>query len=169
MAPHNVRLVLGGEGARAAEDLAKRYPATKAWSEQGLGTVSDAGDVWRVTSFELGLGKDLTIAGKGAEVVLGRSETNVLWAVVFPDKPAEIESRLGGDGERTEAIFVRFSPYDVGRVFGPGEEVALTTTGLHHGGGGEVMARFGRNTVIVLGMGFGAEGSQFLFGTTWSY
>ena len=59
--------------------------------------------------------------------------------------------------------------YDVGRVFGPGEEVALTTTGLHHGGGGEVMARFGRNTVIVLGMGFGAEGSQFLFGTTWSY
>jgi outer membrane protein assembly factor BamA len=59
--------------------------------------------------------------------------------------------------------------YDVGRVFGPGEEVTLTTRGLHQGAGGEVAARFGRNTLIVLGMGFGDEGSQFLFGTTWSY
>jgi hypothetical protein len=47
--------------------------------------------------------------------------------------------------------------------------VTLTTNGLHHGAGGEVAARFGRNTVIVFGMGFGNEGSQFLFGTTWSY
>jgi outer membrane protein assembly factor BamA len=59
--------------------------------------------------------------------------------------------------------------YDVGRVFAPGETVTLTTNGLHHGAGGEVAARFGRNTVIVFGMGFGNEGSQFLFGTTWSY
>lgn len=59
--------------------------------------------------------------------------------------------------------------YDVGRVFAPGETVTLTTSGLHHGAGGEVAARFGRNTVIVFGVGFGNEGSQFLFGTTWSY
>jgi len=59
--------------------------------------------------------------------------------------------------------------YDVGRVFGPGEEVAFTTEGLHHGGGGEIAVRFGRNSLITAGVGFGAEGSQFLFGTTWSY
>jgi hypothetical protein len=59
--------------------------------------------------------------------------------------------------------------YDVGRVFGQGEDVRLTTDGLHHGGGGELAARFGRNTLIVLGVGAGAEGAQFLFGTTWSY
>ena len=59
--------------------------------------------------------------------------------------------------------------YDVGRVFGPGEEVAFTTAGLHHGGGGEIAVRFGRNSLITAGVGFGAEGSQFLFGTTWSH
>jgi outer membrane protein assembly factor BamA len=59
--------------------------------------------------------------------------------------------------------------YDVGRVFGQGEDVRFTTDGLHHGGGGELAARFGRNTLIVLGVGAGAEGAQFLFGTTWSY
>ena len=66
-----------------------------------------------------------------------------------------------------EAKLVAF--YDVGRVFGPGEEVALTTDGLHHGAGGEIAVRFGRNSLITAGVGFGAEGSQFLFGTTWSY
>lgn len=66
-----------------------------------------------------------------------------------------------------EAKLVAF--YDVGRVFGPGEEVAFTTDGLHHGAGGEIAVRFGRNSLITAGIGFGAEGSQFLFGTTWSY
>lgn len=59
--------------------------------------------------------------------------------------------------------------YDVGRVFAPGEEVTFTTAGLHHAGGGEAVVRFGRNTLLVLGLGVGSEGSQFLFSTTWSY
>jgi outer membrane protein assembly factor BamA len=59
--------------------------------------------------------------------------------------------------------------YDVGRVFAPGEKVRLTSAGLHKSGGGEVMARLGRNTILVFGAGFGSDGGQFLFGTTWSY
>ena len=59
--------------------------------------------------------------------------------------------------------------YDAARVFGPGETVRLTTQGLHHGAGGELALRFGRNTLLTAGWGFGSEGSQFLFGTTWSY
>jgi len=59
--------------------------------------------------------------------------------------------------------------YDAARVFGPGETVRLTTQGLHHGAGGELALRFGRNTLITGGVGFGTEGSQFLFGTTWSF
>jgi outer membrane protein assembly factor BamA len=59
--------------------------------------------------------------------------------------------------------------YDAGRVFGPGETVRLTTRGLHHGGGGELALRFLRNSLLVAGYGRGSEGSQFLFGTTWSY
>lgn len=58
--------------------------------------------------------------------------------------------------------------YDVGRVFGPGV-LSLTTHGLHSSGGGELMLRFGRNTVLVGGAGFGKDGWQFLFGSSWSY
>lgn len=59
--------------------------------------------------------------------------------------------------------------YDAGRVFAPGEEVTITSDGLHASGGAELAARIQRNALIVLGAGFGAEGGQILFGTTWSY
>jgi hypothetical protein len=58
--------------------------------------------------------------------------------------------------------------YDTGRVFGPGG-LRFTTTGLHSSGGGELMLRLGRNGVLVLGAGFGEDGGQFFFGSTWSY
>ena len=103
--------------ARGGEDLAKVYPATMERSESGLATTCDPADVWQLTSFELGLGKDLRIAGKKAALVLGRHETNVLWAVVFPEDPVAIDTKLAGKGEKTSAVFLRFSPYDVGRLF----------------------------------------------------
>ncbi|PYO59524.1 MAG: hypothetical protein DMD70_12305 [Gemmatimonadetes bacterium] len=59
--------------------------------------------------------------------------------------------------------------YDAGRVFGPGEAVRLTTTGLHRAGGAEVAVRLLRNSLIVIGYGRGREGGQVLFGTSWSY
>lgn len=58
--------------------------------------------------------------------------------------------------------------YDTGRVFGPGG-LRFTTTGLHSSGGGELMLRLGRNSVLVLGAGFGEDGGQFFFGQSWSY
>lgn len=58
--------------------------------------------------------------------------------------------------------------YDVGRVF-PAGGLHLTRQDLHTSAGGEVMARLGRNGVLVLGAGFGEDGGQFFFGSTWSY
>lgn len=58
--------------------------------------------------------------------------------------------------------------YDTGRVFGPGG-LRLTTRGLHSSAGGELMLRLGRNTVLVGGAGFGEDGGQFFFGSSWSY
>jgi len=59
--------------------------------------------------------------------------------------------------------------YDAGRVFGSGNAFQLTTHGLHSSAGGELMIRFGRNGVLVGGAGFGSDGHQFLFGSSWSY
>ncbi len=59
--------------------------------------------------------------------------------------------------------------YDVGRVFDAGERVRLTGDGLHHSAGGEIAIALMRNTLFVVGAGRSAEGTQLLFGTTWSY
>ncbi len=59
--------------------------------------------------------------------------------------------------------------YDVGRVFAPGERARITGDGLHSAAGGEVALALLRNTLFVLGFGKGSEGTQLLFGTTWSY
>jgi len=66
-----------------------------------------------------------------------------------------------------EVLIVGF--YDAGRVFAPGERFRLTTAGLHRGGGGELAVRFLRNSLLVLGVGAGPEGTQVVFGTQWSY
>ncbi|HXQ29875.1 MAG TPA: BamA/TamA family outer membrane protein [Gemmatimonadales bacterium] len=59
--------------------------------------------------------------------------------------------------------------YDAGRVFGPGEGWRLTTAELHHAAGGELALRFLRRTLVIAGVGAGADGALFLFGTQWSF
>lgn len=60
---------------------------------------------------------------------------------------------------------------DAGRVFGGDEEFRITTDGLHTSGGGQVVVRLGRNTLVTAGAGFSREGWQLLFATrlAWSY
>lgn len=102
----------------SAEDLAKRYPATLSHSNTGLAWRCDEGDVWQLASFELALGTDFALKTKGATVALGRSDTNVLWAVVFPDEPAKLRAAgTPADGETTSAIFLRFAPSELGSMF----------------------------------------------------
>jgi len=102
---------------RCGEDLDRVYPATLAHSASGLFPVCSAEDVWELSSFEVSLGRDLSISCKKAAVAFGRHETNVLWAVVFPDQPAAIRSAQEGNGERARTIFLRFAPAELGQVF----------------------------------------------------
>lgn len=101
----------------AGEDLGKLYPATREWSQSGLFPVARAEDVWRVKSFEVGLGKDFELACKAATVVLGHDGTDVLWAVVLPDAPPKLSGAKAPEGERAASIVLRFAPSEVGRVF----------------------------------------------------
>jgi hypothetical protein len=92
-------------------------------------------------------------------------------------------ARFIGPGKLLGGLEVRYAPvwvptvaelqvvgfYDAGRVFGPGERFRVTTTGLHQGGGGEVTARFLRNTFVAVGVGVGSEGARMVVGTQWSY
>ena len=104
--------------ASAGTDLAKEYPATLTWSGQGLPYRCDATDVFALKSFELELGDEFTLECRKATLALGVHETNVLWAAVFPEQPAELNSPGNpGDGEPITSICLRFPPGEVGQVF----------------------------------------------------
>jgi outer membrane protein assembly factor BamA len=93
---------------------------------------------------------DARFVGPGKLVASVEARYAVLWA------PRLLEVKL-----------VAF--YDAGRVFGPGENVRLTSDGLHSSAGGEVAVALVRNTMFIVGAGKGTEGTQLLFGTSWSY
>ena len=80
-----------------------------------------------------------------------------------------IEARYGilGTPRIVEVKITAF--YDVGRVFGPGEAVRITSAGLHSSVGAGVAFAFLRNTLLVLQAGKGREGAEVTFATTWSY
>lgn len=114
--------------ALKGEDLARRYPGKLKWSGNGLSAPCGPDDVYALKSFELSFGKGFEVRCDEAEVALGVHDGNVLWAVVFPHERATIVSRDDpGDGETTDAIYLRFAPAEVGRVFpartvaGPGD------------------------------------------------
>jgi hypothetical protein len=101
-----------------AEDLARRYPATLSWVQQGLTWRCDPEDVWQLKSFALEFGRDFALTSGKATVALGVHETNVLWAVVFPEQPARLRARgQPGDGESARTIVLRFAPAELARVF----------------------------------------------------
>lgn len=79
----------------------------------------------------------------------------------------EVRYALGWAPTLFELKLVGF--LDAGRVFGPGEKFELTTQDLHTSGGGQVVMRLVRNTLLTLGAGFSGEGWQLLFATRWSY
>lgn len=101
------------------EDLAKRYPGGKiSWSGEGLAWTCAPEDVWMLKSFELTFRKDFALSAGKSTVALGKHETSVLWAVVFPDEPARITAKgQPGDGEAARTILLRFAPAEIGRIF----------------------------------------------------
>ncbi len=99
------------------EDLAKVYPGRLGWVQHGLNWTCSPADVWRLKSFEFEHKKQLAIETGPATVAFGVHDGNALWAVVFPDNPAEIETDLPGGGDHARSILLRFAPAAVGEVF----------------------------------------------------
>ncbi len=100
-------------------DLAKRYRATLDY-EKAAGArewTCGAEDVWALKKFRWQLGKRLRIELGPGNVVFGKHGSNVVWAVLFPDKPAKLRSKVAGDGESITSIWMRFHPALVGELF----------------------------------------------------
>jgi len=93
-------------------DLGKQYPATLDFSEQprGLDWTCGPEDIWRLKEFSYAMGKEFGIRLGPSQVVFGRHETNVVWAVILPDEPGEILAAKQGKGEHITSVWLRF-PY----------------------------------------------------------
>jgi hypothetical protein len=100
-------------------DLAAIYPATRDWSAYGLSPVSTADDVWRLRSFSFNAGDDLSLHCDDATLVIGRDGTDVLWAVVLPDRTAAVRGSKASENEHAVSILLRFAPSEVGALFPP--------------------------------------------------
>ncbi len=113
-------------------DLAARYPATlsggpdappRAW-------IAGPGDVWNLSSFRLAGPGRLALRTGPARVVFGRDGSNVLFAVVLPEKPGLLAAEGGGPW-KVRSAWLRFHPARVGEFFppetvtGPGDPFAL--------------------------------------------
>ncbi len=73
--------------------------------------------MWSLRSFVYEVPGQLRVALGESEVVLGVHQGNVVWACVFPEQPAPIETGLAGGGEHVESVFLRFHPRLVGELF----------------------------------------------------
>ena len=100
-------------------DLGQRYPATLEFSEQPVGYqwTSTPQDIWRLKEFTYDLRDKFSIKLGLSQVVFGCHGTNVLWAVVIPDRPGEIAAPNECKGEYITSIFMRFHPARVSELF----------------------------------------------------
>lgn len=109
----------------SAEDLGKKYPAGLDSSKQprSYTATTTKEDVWKLSSFEFQLADKFKIQLGPSQVVLGRHDSNVLWAAVFPETPGEIVTADAGKGEHVTSLWLRFHPARVGELF-PADTVA---------------------------------------------
>ena len=106
--------------APAAQDFAELYPATLEYVEKDAEPQAwdcEPTDVWALSGFQYAFDKKLKLKLGKSTVVFGRSDSNVMWAVVLPEKPAKLTSSMGGKGEKVEHVLLRFHPGRVGELF----------------------------------------------------
>ncbi|OLC02999.1 MAG: hypothetical protein AUH46_06070 [Gemmatimonadetes bacterium 13_1_40CM_70_15] len=118
-----------------------------------------------------------------AQMVMESSEQPYIAVGGYRSLRGYYDARFTGPGKLLAGVEVRYALvwapsvlelklvgfYDAGRVFDAGQPVKIAGTGVHKAGGIELAARLLRNSLIVVGWGKGSEGSQLLFGSTWSY
>ena len=100
-------------------DLAAKYPARLEYRPVQLGYVWNCGpqDVWRLDSFSYELADQLSVKLGPSVVVFGRHDSTVLWAVILPDQPGQLDAKLSGGSDTVAHIWLRFHPSQLGRIF----------------------------------------------------
>src|SRR6266536_5556742 len=114
--------------SRGAEsvDLGNRYSTTltagDARPDHARAWEFSEADVFRVTGFNLEVGKGLRVAVGAADLGIGRSVDGAVWAVVMPHGEGRISSPALREPELIRHVWLRFHPRVIARLF-PSETV----------------------------------------------
>ena len=114
-------LLLSPSVSTAAGDLSRTYKATLDFFDGQPTREWTCGpeDVWALKSFRYEVKGQLAIELGPSNVVFGVHEKNVVWAVVFPDEPGTVKTKLAGDGEHVASLWMRFNPVHLAELFPP--------------------------------------------------
>jgi hypothetical protein len=102
-------------------DLLQEYPTaltggdpspghTRAWS-------FGREDVFRVSRFDLAIGRELRIESGPADLGIGHCAEGAVWAVLIPRDDASLNTRVAGQAERPDHVWLRFHPREIARLF----------------------------------------------------
>src|SRR5262245_39883473 len=113
-------------GGAESVDLGERYATTltagDARADQARAWEFSEADVFRVTGFNLEVGKELHVAVGAADLGIGRSVDGAVWAVVMPRGEGRISSPALDEPELIRHVWLRFHPRMIARIF-PSETV----------------------------------------------
>jgi len=122
-------IALRGFADNTNVDLLKQYPTTlttgdtqntRAWQ-------FTASDIFRISQFNLEVGKGLRIAVGMADLGIGHSADGAVWAIVIPRAGGKLTSSATDEPENISHIWLRFHPGEIDRLFPP-ETVAREST-----------------------------------------
>jgi hypothetical protein len=120
-----VATLLGSPVSVEALDLFERYPtkltAGDAVPENARAWEFDSADVFRLSRFNLAVGKDLKIEIGAADVGIAHCTDGAVWAVIIPSDGGKLISPVAKE-ETIAHVWLRFHPKEIGRVF-PAETV----------------------------------------------
>ena len=112
-------IALRGFADNTNVDLLKQYPTTlttgdtqntRAWQ-------FTASDIFRISQFNLEVGKGLRIAVGMADLGIGHSADGAVWAIVIPRAGGKLTSSATDEPENISHIWLRFHPGEIDRLF----------------------------------------------------
>ena len=102
-------------------DLLKRYPTPLATGdiEHPRAWEFQASDLFRISRFNIEVGKDFHIEIGAADLGIGHCSDGAVWAVILPQTDGKLTSKATNLAETISHVWLRFHPGEISHLFPP--------------------------------------------------
>ena len=117
------RQAAAGTETSGVVDLLERYPTKLTEGdvvpERARMVEFGGGDIFRLPSFRLEVGKTLRVETGSADLGIGHCVDGAVWAVVIPREGGELTGSATNRAETISHVWLRFHPKEITRLFPP--------------------------------------------------